>query len=89
MKLLIFFLLGLLTGILLTGCMPKPVVQVVPVLTVPAACPAFQDLPYSLDSTVPDDQLICVSTWRDDPLNPMVCLRVGELKALIAGIRKS
>lgn len=69
------------------GCMMPPAVQ--PVMVVPSKCPNFQDLPYILDDTVPDDQLICVSVWRDRPLAPFECMKAKKLKALIAGIKES
>lgn len=79
------FLLGLMLGIAMTGCAAT---KLQPVLTVHEVVPCadFQDLPYILDNSVPDDQLVCVATWPYRPMNPLVCLKAGELKKVIAGI---
>lgn len=83
------FLLGLLCGLTFSSCVKAPEVQVVPVLTVQSECPAFQTLPYVLDGSVSDDDLVCVGVWPRDPLRDLVCMKVGELKALIVHLKKT
>lgn len=84
------FLLGLLCGVMLSAaCVPRVQLQPVLTVTVPQECPDFKELPYILDGTISDDDIVCVSLWRDQPLEPLKCLKVGELKAMLAALGKS
>ncbi len=82
------FLLGLLLGLSVSGCaLKQQSLQLVPVLSVPAECPATQELPYLLGSDISDDDIVCVDVWREQPLEPVVCMKAGKLKALIVSLK--
>jgi hypothetical protein len=80
-------LCGLLLGIGVSGCVPR----ITPVLTVavPQPCPDGRDLPYLLDGSVSNDDIVCIGVWEQQPLDTLRCMRVGELRALIGSLGKT
>lgn len=79
-------LVVLVLSISLSAC---GIVRLQPVLEVAQECPVTQDLPYLLDSTISDEELVCISVWRERPLDTVQCVNVGTLKAVIAGLKGS